>query len=395
LFNLSTLIDENNSMKETAIPRVALIGATGYGRSHLDFILHNHEAGLWKFAAITIINPEEAVEVSARLEALGVHIYRDYKAMLAGEDGLELVCIPTAIHWHTPMTLDSLAAGANVYVEKPLAGSLGEAEEILAAREKSGRFVAVGFQHLYLSQTWQAKELILGGKIGRLKCLRGIASAPRKLSYFQRNGWAGKYHIDGHPVFDSPVNNAVSHYVNLMLFLAGPDRASSAKVEILEANLYRIQPIETFDTASIHGRTEQGADFFFHATHSAEEELHPLVRIEGESGAIEWAVDGGLRLEINGREVEEIAAPGFQDDPKTVRAAVLVGMLAGEKPDYCSVEIALEHVKFIDQLHRRFEPVEIAGDRKLLKESNQWVIPDLLPGLRRAFESNTLLDLHV
>jgi predicted dehydrogenase len=384
---------QQNSMEETAIPRVALIGATGYGRSHLDFILHNHEAGTWNFVAVTIINPEEAGEILTQLEALGVKIYANYKEMLEQESGLNLVCIPTAIHWHTPMTLDALAAGANVYVEKPLAGSVAEVEEILAGRAKSGRFVAVGFQHLYLSQTWQLKERILEGKIGRLKCLRGIASAPRKLSYFQRNGWAGKFHVDGHPVFDSPLNNAVSHYLNLMLFLAGPDRASSAKVEILEANLYRIQPIETFDTASVHGRTEQGADFYFHATHSAEEGLNYLLRIEGESGAIEWAVDGGLRLEIDGAGVEEIAPAGFQDDSKWVRADVLAAMLAGEKPDYCSVEIALEHVKFIDQLHRQFQPVEIAEDCKLLTENNQWVLPDLLPKLRRAYETNSLLEL--
>jgi predicted dehydrogenase len=385
--------DPQKPVTGVRLPRVALIGATGYGRSHLDFILSNHEAGRWQLVAVTIINPEEAVEVSARLEALGVRIYRDYKTMLDGEDGLDLVCIPTAIHWHTPMTLDALAAGANVYVEKPLAGSVAEVDEILAARAKSGRFVAVGFQHLYLSQTWQVKEWILEGKIGRLKCLRGIASAPRKLSYFQRNGWAGKTHVGGHPVFDSPLNNALSHYVNLMLFLAGTDRASSAKVRIQEANLYRIQPIETFDTASIHGRTDDGADFFFHATHSAEEALNPMVRIEGESGAIEWSGDGGLRLEIGDGHVEEIAPPGFQDDSKRVRGDVLVAMLAGENPDYCSVEIALEHVKFIDQLHRCFHPVEIAEDRKVLTASNQWVLPELLPKLRRAYDTNTLLDL--
>ncbi len=385
--------DQQNPTEGIAFRRVALIGATGYGRSHLDFILRNHEAERWQLVAVTIINPEEAVEVITRLQPLGTRIYPDYNTMLDSEEGLELVCIPTAIHWHAPMTLDALAAGANVYVEKPLAASVSEVQEILAAREKSGRFVAVGFQHLYLSQTWQVKEWILEGKIGRLKCLRGIASAPRKLSYFQRNGWAGKYHVGGHPVFDSPLNNALSHYVNLMLFLAGTNRASSAKVEIQDANLYRIQPIETFDTASIRGRTEDGADFFFHATHSADEARSPMVRIEGESGAIEWAGDGGLHLEIDGTTVEQIAPPGFQDTARNSRGDVLASMLAGEKPDYCSVEIALEHVKFIDQLHRGFHPIEIAEDRKMLTVSNQIVLPELLPKLRQAYDTNTLLDL--
>lgn len=374
-------------------PSVALIGVTGYGKVHLDILLSNHEAGLWKFAAATIINPDEAGEIIAQLEALGTRIYRDYRAMLDAESGLALVCIPTAIHWHTPMTLDALASGANVLVEKPLAGSVSEVEEILAAREKSGHFVAVGFQDLYLRQTWQLKDWILNGKIGRVKRLKGIASWPRPLAYYQRNGWAGKLHVNERPVFDSPLNNALAHYVNLLIFLGGPDRESSAKVELLEANLYRAQPIETFDTASLVGRTADGADFFFHATHSSDEAVNPILRVEGESGTLEWSLDGGVRLETPDGEVEQVAEAGFQQNSRRMLGDALVDMLAGGTPDYCSVEIALEHVKFIAGMHSRFEPVAIPEERRELTPANQWVIPGVLPKLREAFDTNTLLDL--
>ena len=47
------------------------------------------------------------------------------------------------------------------------------------------------------------------------------AAWPRYFNYYARNNWAGKLAMNGTWVFDSPVNNACAHYLNLALFWAG------------------------------------------------------------------------------------------------------------------------------------------------------------------------------
>jgi len=106
------------------------------------------------------------------------------------------------------MAIAAIQAGANVLVEKPLAGSVGEAETIELVSRETRKFVAVGFQHLYMPGTCALKDAIFNGKIGSLVRVNGLASSPRNLSYSWRNSWAGRLFLNGHPVYDSPLKNA-------------------------------------------------------------------------------------------------------------------------------------------------------------------------------------------
>lgn len=60
----------------------------------------------------------------------------DYKELLA-DKSIDAVIIATPEHLHHRMLLDALAAGKNVYVEKPLAHTVEEAQEIMKAVAKS------------------------------------------------------------------------------------------------------------------------------------------------------------------------------------------------------------------------------------------------------------------
>src|SRR5215469_10017553 len=93
-------------------PRAAIIGISGYGKIHLERLLHHAQAGEIEIAAATVINPAEERAACAELEARGTKIYPEFHQMLAAHAGrLELVLIPTGIHWHARMALAALAAG--------------------------------------------------------------------------------------------------------------------------------------------------------------------------------------------------------------------------------------------------------------------------------------------
>ena len=71
--------------------------------------------------------------------------YRDYRTMLA-DPSIDAVVISTPDHWHKPMTLEALAAGKDVYLEKPMTFAIDEGPAMIATAEKSGRILQVGSQ---------------------------------------------------------------------------------------------------------------------------------------------------------------------------------------------------------------------------------------------------------
>lgn len=374
------------------VKKVAIIGVTGFGKVHLDMVLAGCQKGYWKLAAATIINPAEVPGTIEELKQDGSAIYTDYREMMDRHNGnIDLVFIPTAIHWHAPMAIDAMRAGANVLVEKPLAGSVGEAETIEEVSRETGKFVAVGFQHLYMPGTWALKEEILNGKIGSLVRVKGLASSPRNLSYYRRNSWAGRLLLNGHPVYDSPLNNAFAHYVNLLLFLSGPDRGSSSRVVLDEARLLRAQDIESFDTAAVRGITDNGAEFLFHATHSGLENYGPIIQIEGSIGSFTWDIPNGtpVHKDASGKTTE-VELRGFSHSQKNQLVEVLNELLEGGCPDFCPPSIALNHCRLIKQLHEKF-PIHDFPYGEIDRHDLECVtVPGLSEKLRVASQADSL-----
>jgi len=371
---------------------VAIVGITGFGKAHLEMILSGCEKGYWSLLAATIINPEEVPEKVEELKNLGCAIYSDYRTMLEHhQGGIDLLFIPTAIHWHAPMAIDALHAGCNVLVEKPLAGSTCEAERIEEVSLETGKFVAVGFQHLYLPATWALKDAILNGQIGSLVRVKGLISAPRMLSYYQRNAWAGRLELDGRPVFDSPLNNAFAHFVNLLLFFAGSERTASARVDLEQGLLLRAQDIESFDTAAVRGKIESGVEFLFHATHSGVERFGPILEIEGATGSftLDCAIGTLLHKDASGKATE-VEPRGFSENGRPYMIENLKNLLEGRPADYCPTSIALNHCRLIEQLHQKFS-IQNIPSAEIDRSNPEYVrVPGLAERLRRANQENSL-----
>ena len=76
------------------------------------------------------------------------------------------VAVPT--NQHRGVVLDALAAGCHVLVEKPIAGSLAEADELVAAAKKAGRTLAVGHIERYNPAVVELKRRLDEGQLGKL-----------------------------------------------------------------------------------------------------------------------------------------------------------------------------------------------------------------------------------
>lgn len=332
-------------------PRTALIGVSGYGRVHLQLARAAHAAGRMRLRAAVVINADEESALVDTLKAEGCAIYSDYESMFAAEKGrLDLCLVPTGIHWHARMTIAALEGGANVLVEKPLCASPEEAAAIAEAEQRTGKFVAVGFQDYYEPGTRWLKRQLSQGAIGEVKSVRFLGVWPRARRYFDRNGWAGCLQVEDQPVFDSPLNNAFAHFVMLSLYFAARSEDDAAAAEVLDAELFRTHRIESFDTGVVRSRTRDGVELWFGASHASTETIEPLIEIHGTKGSACWSYENEAWLQDdsgNRRHQPLMDVGGAREE---MLGAVLRRIMDADER-VCTPHLASQHTRFIADLH--------------------------------------------
>ncbi|HWR53608.1 MAG TPA: Gfo/Idh/MocA family oxidoreductase [Bryobacteraceae bacterium] len=97
--------------------------------------------------------------------------YKSYKDIFA-DKSIDAVVIATPDHWHRTMVLEAMAAGKDVYCEKPLTYRSAEGVEIIGAARKLGRIVQVGSQGMSSVLQKKAREVIQQGKLGKVTIVR-------------------------------------------------------------------------------------------------------------------------------------------------------------------------------------------------------------------------------
>ena len=103
------------------------------------------------------------------------NVFPDYRELLERSD-VDAVFIGSPDHWHAQMAIDAMAAGKDVYLEKPMTLTIPEARAVRDAARKYGRIIQVGSQHLSDLRYHKAKELIDAGEIGELLWAQGTYS---------------------------------------------------------------------------------------------------------------------------------------------------------------------------------------------------------------------------
>jgi predicted dehydrogenase len=98
-------------------------------------------------------------------------VFANYHDLLA-QKSIDAVVIATPDHWHSRIILDAIAAGKDVYCEKPMTYRASEGVEIINAARAAGRIVQIGSQGVSSDSDRKAKELILAGKLGKVTMIR-------------------------------------------------------------------------------------------------------------------------------------------------------------------------------------------------------------------------------
>lgn len=148
--------------------RIGIIGVAGIANAHAEHLRKLNDPGV-VIAAAADIKPEALAKFAA---AQGVTAtYADHRVMLR-EAKLDAVAVCTPNFLHKQHTIDALEAGCHVIVEKPMAMNAAECEAMIAARDRSGRQLVVGFQQRFSDKARFLRSQIAAGVLGDIAYVR-------------------------------------------------------------------------------------------------------------------------------------------------------------------------------------------------------------------------------
>ena len=133
---------------------------------------------------------------------------KKYENLLNNPD-IDAIAVATSVHLHFPVAKASLLAGKHTFIEKPMAGSTAECEELIAIAKKQGLVLMVGHTFLYSPAVRKIKEIVDRGDVGEI---RYISARRLNLGLFQK---------DINVVWD-----LAPHDISIILFIMG-ERPSS------------------------------------------------------------------------------------------------------------------------------------------------------------------------
>ncbi|RPI24865.1 MAG: inositol 2-dehydrogenase [Chloroflexota bacterium] len=164
---------------------IAVIGTGRMGSVHARNLRRSiPEANL---AAVCDIRLEVAQAVADELNV--TRVVKDYHEILQ-DRSIEAVLIATTTDTHAMIIKDAAAAGKHIFSEKPLALDLKDIDDALAAVEKAGVKMQVGFNRRFDKSFQRVREIVASGEIGR-PCILHITNrdpVPPSVEYARSSG---------------------------------------------------------------------------------------------------------------------------------------------------------------------------------------------------------------
>jgi predicted dehydrogenase len=369
---------------------IALVGIGGYGMFYVRELLYAKPEVEFKFIAGIDKYPERSPFLSELREA-NIPIYTSLESFYQ-EHTADLVVISAPIHLHASLTCLALSHGSNVLCEKPVCATLEEADQMAEAERRSGKFVAIGYQWSFAAAIQSIKKDVRTGVLGAPKRLKTLILWPRSQSYYQRNDWAGVIKSPaGEWVLDSPVNNATAHYLHNMLYILGSTRETSAQPVSIQAELYRANRIENYDTAALRVITDPPSELIMLTSHAVPNNVGPLASYEFDNATVEFGTDQVFTAKFHDGRTIDYGDPDADSAVKLWQSIVAVN--TGDRLA-CGIEAARPHTVCVNWAQKtpvKNFPTSLLKITGLEKDPLVWV-EGLEEALLQAYSAGCLLS---
>jgi myo-inositol 2-dehydrogenase/D-chiro-inositol 1-dehydrogenase len=263
-------------MTDSSPVRFGLIGFGAWGRCHADAIAHTGGAELVAIAAHS-----EASCNAARDAFPSAAVVSDYRDLLARED-VEIVAVVLPTYLHHEVASAVLSAGKHLLLEKPMAPTLEQCDDLIALAKRQDRLFAIGHE-FRLSSLWgRVKQMVEAGDLGEPKYV--LVELSRNPYRQGASGWRYDITRVGNWILEEPI-----HFFDLArwyLSAVGDPQSVYAAASSRQPGHPELQ--DNF-SAIVHFRTDAYA--IISQTLSAFEH-HQTVKVAGTKGAL-WATWSG------------------------------------------------------------------------------------------------------
>lgn len=198
----------------------ALIGCGRISTNHIAAAARNG----FTIVAVCDVIPEKMEEVlgkHALADDPSIARYVDYRHMLADHPELELISIATESGKHAAIALDCIDAGVNVIIEKPIAMSMADADEIIRRSEEKDVLVSACHQNRFNVAVQKARAALEAGRFGRLSHGSIHVRWNRNRNYYEQAPWRGTWEEDG-----GCLMNQCIHGIDLLRWMMGGELVS-------------------------------------------------------------------------------------------------------------------------------------------------------------------------
>ena len=193
--------------------KYALIGCGRISPNHIAAAKAN---GL-EIAAICDLEPQNMQDKILKFELGPVHTYTDYRELLEKERP-ELAAIGTESGKHAAIALDCIDAGCNVIIEKPIALSLADADEIIRRGKEKGVVVCANHQNRFNKSVQKIRDAVEKGRFGKMFYGTAHIRWCRDWEYYSRAQWRGTWAQDG-----GALMNQCIHNIDLLRWMMGDE----------------------------------------------------------------------------------------------------------------------------------------------------------------------------
>ncbi len=147
--------------------RTALIGSGWWGMNILNEAIRSGRCDIVALCDVDRAQLDPALAATAEKTGKKPAAYNDHRELLEKEKP-DIVIIATPDHWHPLQTIDSVKAGAHVYVEKPIAHTIREGRAMVNAARAASRVVQVGMHRRISPHNVSGMEFLKSGKVGTI-----------------------------------------------------------------------------------------------------------------------------------------------------------------------------------------------------------------------------------
>ena len=243
--------------------RMGLVGFGGIGQVRARALARSPDCRL---TAVHDVNAD-----LLRVAPAGVSKFASFDNLIASET-CDAVLISTPPDSHEALALQALAAGKHVLVEKPMASTLAACDRMLAAADRAGRVLTVGFNHRYFKGVQRVQTALRNGEIGNVRYFKAYAGH-FGLPELRAPWMYAKQTMGGGTLRDNGV-----HVLDLIRFLMGDVGSVQAAIPA------KIWDTGVEDNAFLHLHARSGVVCGFHSSWTAWRGYQFAVEAYGDAG---------------------------------------------------------------------------------------------------------------